>query len=105
MAERTRTEHGWVTESGYLCDGCNVREPFEHRCHGDDGGRSCECPECVVAFESRDDGAGVVAYWCPDCRPVGKGQPLGPFDGRGFVECEGCGDELVFALSTETDYG
>lgn len=25
-----------------LCDGCNVREPWEHRCHGE----PCTCPEC-----------------------------------------------------------
>lgn len=34
----------------YLCPGCNVREPFEHRCHHDDGAwmgdPPCECPEC-----------------------------------------------------------
>lgn len=26
-----------------LCDGCDVREPFEHRCHGE----SCSCLECA----------------------------------------------------------
>ena len=27
------------------CDGCNVRKPWEHRCHGKD----CDCnnPECM----------------------------------------------------------
>jgi hypothetical protein len=35
------------------CAGCNVRPPWEHRCHGqgcpceDCEGRSCECPECL----------------------------------------------------------
>lgn len=24
-----------VAQIGHLCDGCNVREPWEHRCHGD----------------------------------------------------------------------
>ena len=38
-----------------ICDGCNVNEPFEHRCHGEgrimvrgdviDG--ACECTTCV----------------------------------------------------------
>lgn len=28
-----------------LCDGCNVREPFEHRCHG----LPCPCQECREA--------------------------------------------------------
>lgn len=47
-----RMEFGTVLDNGtYLCDGCNVREPHEHRCHGGDGawadGRVCECPECA----------------------------------------------------------
>lgn len=25
-----------------ICDGCNVREPWEHRCHGE----PCRCAEC-----------------------------------------------------------
>jgi hypothetical protein len=36
-----------------VCDGCRVREPWEHRCHGrmarvgdEPTGRSCECAEC-----------------------------------------------------------
>ena len=36
-----------------ICDGCNVREPFEHRCHGSQAtvrgertGLPCECSEC-----------------------------------------------------------
>lgn len=46
-----RLDFGTVLDDdSYLCDGCDVREPFEHRCHGSDGawmdGRSCECPEC-----------------------------------------------------------
>lgn len=44
-------ELGVVLDDGrYICDGCNVREPFEHRCHGSDGewldGRVCVCDEC-----------------------------------------------------------
>lgn len=29
----------------HLCDGCDVREPWEHRCHG----KECECnrPSCM----------------------------------------------------------
>lgn len=41
-----RVENGWVTEDGYLCDGCAVREGHMHRCHGDDGGRRCTCEDC-----------------------------------------------------------
>ncbi len=26
----------------FLCAGCNVREPFEHRCHG----ANCSCDMC-----------------------------------------------------------
>lgn len=36
-----------------MCDGCNVRGVFEHRCHGTNAqihgeptNRMCECPEC-----------------------------------------------------------
>jgi len=36
-----------------ICDGCRVRLPHEHRCHGKLArlndvpvGRECECPEC-----------------------------------------------------------
>ena len=47
-----RLEFGTVLDDGrYICDGCNVREPFEHRCQGTDGawqdGRSCQCEECA----------------------------------------------------------
>lgn len=40
---------GWIRpediekESKEICDGCNVREPFEHRCHGSE---VCDCPQC-----------------------------------------------------------
>lgn len=30
--------------SGCLCDGCNVREPWEHRCHGEKC--TCDNPVC-----------------------------------------------------------
>lgn len=36
-----------------LCDGCNVRNLWEHRCHKDKAivkgvfaGKPCECPDC-----------------------------------------------------------
>jgi hypothetical protein len=32
-------------EGRALCDGCNVREPYEHRCHG----VPCPCEECREA--------------------------------------------------------
>lgn len=38
-----------------ICDGCNIREPFEHKCHGKNAivrgeqtNRSCECQVCVM---------------------------------------------------------
>lgn len=38
-----------------ICDGCNVRHPFEHRCHGSRAmvmgrqtNRSCQCTDCAV---------------------------------------------------------
>lgn len=37
-----------------ICDGCNVREPWEHRCHGSNAyvsgervGKPCECRDCI----------------------------------------------------------
>ena len=46
-----RLEFGWIMEDGrYICDGCNVQEPHEHRCHHGDGAwqddRVCQCEEC-----------------------------------------------------------
>lgn len=36
-----------------ICDGCNARSLFEHRCHGDRAfvngeatGKPCQCPDC-----------------------------------------------------------
>jgi hypothetical protein len=41
------------TTADNLCDGCNVRPPWEHRCHGSSAtvrgestGRPCSCDEC-----------------------------------------------------------
>ena len=31
--------------NGCLCDGCNVREPWEHHCHGE--GCTCDNPVCM----------------------------------------------------------
>lgn len=40
-----------------ICDGCNVREPFEHRCHrgrsvvqGEQTGKKCQCVECFIVY-------------------------------------------------------
>lgn len=33
----------------YICPGCMVREPWEHRCCRDEeDGRMCECEECAI---------------------------------------------------------
>ncbi len=32
-----------------LCDGCKVRKPFEHRCHGE----SCNCSELSCMLQQR----------------------------------------------------
>lgn len=48
-----------------VCDGCNVLEPFEHRCHGD----GCSCPECKVL--SSDRRAPVQSDWKPKRVPSG----------------------------------
>ena len=41
------------TEPEIICDGCNVKDGWEHRCHGDRAMvlgvqtlRPCECKEC-----------------------------------------------------------
>lgn len=58
MAEHAVEPLWWrpVERPGYpiLCDGCRVRGPWEHRCHGnmarvDDepAGGPCVCPECA----------------------------------------------------------
>lgn len=50
-----------IKERVFLCAGCNVREPFEHRCHHHVGpnpipcycddceGKPCQCVECKEA--------------------------------------------------------
>lgn len=57
MAAETRhsADLGWTLADGsYLCDGCAVNEPFEHRCHRDDGAwkgaPGCGCAECAEFF-------------------------------------------------------
>jgi hypothetical protein len=42
-----------MTRPSIICDGCNVRAPFEHRCHGRNAyvrgertGKACDCQEC-----------------------------------------------------------
>jgi hypothetical protein len=44
-----------------LCDGCNVREPFEHRCHG----APCPCEECREADR-------LFGGPLPGCRECGQ---------------------------------
>lgn len=51
-----RMEFGWMLEDGrYLCDGCNVRDGHEHRCHHGDGawqdGRTCDCVGCATTVD------------------------------------------------------
>lgn len=40
-----------------ICDGCNVREPWEHRCHGE----PCQCEECADELHDLFPGSGAVA--------------------------------------------
>lgn len=52
-----RVENGWLTAvGGFLCDGCAVREPFEHRCHRGDGVYTCSCEECRNEPRMEGDG-------------------------------------------------
>jgi len=55
-----------VAEIGALCDGCNVHEPWEHRCHGE----PCACLECREERRNAGD-AGRT-----DARMADRGQPL-----------------------------
>ena len=41
-----------------ICDGCNVRGNWEHRCHGarsvvqgEQTNKQCQCPDCFVVNE------------------------------------------------------
>lgn len=47
---RERLEFGWLVDGKFICDGCGVRDGFEHRCCRDDGKwadprQVCSCPE------------------------------------------------------------
>ncbi len=53
LAERYVTRVREANNGKLICDGCNVKPPFEHRCHGDNSQvsgeptrLSCECDEC-----------------------------------------------------------
>lgn len=37
-------------EAAAICDGCNVRPPWEHRCHG----QPCPCNDCREADETME---------------------------------------------------
>lgn len=70
----------------FVCDGCNVQPPHEHRCHGANQGPVCGCIEC--SFEC--DGCGVIS-------PADHKPPHGwffgtphPSDGIGVVLCPAC---------------
>lgn len=45
-----------------VCDGCRVKFPFEHRCHGENAfvlgfatGKPCECPTCVNKAAKKEE--------------------------------------------------
>jgi NTP pyrophosphatase (non-canonical NTP hydrolase) len=68
-------EAGASTEGAIMiiCDGCNVRDPWEHRCHGSNAyvrgertGLPCECHQCREdASKARQVHA--VGCLCGDC--------------------------------------
>ncbi len=48
--DRSRSAHAMTAPpEPYLCSGCAVRSPWEHRCCGDETGHQCECPICKIA--------------------------------------------------------
>lgn len=56
-----------------ICDGCNVRDPFEHRCHGSNSyvrgervGLPCECWQCLE-IESAARRVHRVGCICGSC--------------------------------------
>ncbi|MFC1630170.1 hypothetical protein ACFL06_01385 [Patescibacteria group bacterium] len=64
-----------------ICDGCNVNEPFEHKCHGEDAhvqgeptGKPCECPSCG---EIKNEEERVQAYILERERAVRQNSPFG----------------------------
>lgn len=100
----TRLEHGWRRPDGtYICDGCNVREPHEHRCHGDDGGVQCDCLECnpviphrevkpipeMTVAEWRAEGIArfgspkLFRFVCPRCDHVASVMDFEPYKDKG----------------------
>ena len=47
-----------LNKKAIICDGCNVRKPWEHRCHREhalvmdkSANHRCECADCFVVFE------------------------------------------------------
>lgn len=51
-----------MSDKKHICDGCRVREPFEHRCHktniyefGDFTGADCECECNIIVTPLTDD--------------------------------------------------
>lgn len=69
-----------------ICDGCNVRPPWEHRCSG----AGCECPDCreveryaalpkvcpMCCFEAIKAGMAREGYVCQGCSfSLGWGGP------------------------------
>jgi len=55
----SRSAHGGQPKAeNVICDGCNVRDPWEHRCHGKEAVvreeqtyKPCECPRCKELVE------------------------------------------------------
>ncbi len=75
------TSDSYTMERPFICDGCRVRPPFEHRCHAG----CCECELCNVEcgqcgevelernasgwyFGSPHPSDGIIPVLCPDCR-------------------------------------
>ena len=91
-----------------ICDGCNVRAPWEHRCHGNRmrvGGEavegSCECEECSCTWSDADyaeliktskelegtvDLPAIPHKRCPDC-----GKPVATVEDESNHDTGACG--------------
>lgn len=84
-----------------ICDGCNVLEPWEHKCHGlnaivsgERTEKPCEClnQACMNVRKKQKSGNPAVVdkdglFHCP----CGATHKRGPFDGFNTWRCLCCG--------------
>jgi hypothetical protein len=75
-----------------LCDGCNVRSPWEHRCHDGSGKISCACVQCrEMRLSKHIDQKDLIQKLAPfpGGAPslLGKGRSMQELRGRPLHQC------------------